>query len=403
MILDSKIKLMLLGGLRYLIPVIETAHTFGIYVITVDNIPSNIAHKFSDEYHNVSIIDKDAVLNLAKGLGINGIMSFAVDPGVVTAAYVAEKMGLPFQGPYESVRILQDKALFRKFLTDNGFNVPKAKSYSNYTDAKVDVGHFNWPVVVKPVDSAGSKGVSRVDAPDDIEKAVERALQFSHSGKVIVEEFLESQGHSSDSDCFTIDGKLVFCSFSDQRFDEDAENPYTPSAYSWPSTMPCEAQKELISELQRLMTLLDMKTGIYNIETRLCKNGKPYIMEVSPRGGGNRLAEMLSYASRTPLIANAVKAAVGMPVDNIDMPEYYGHLAEIILHADNDGIFERIDLSEYEEMLIEKDLWVNPGDEVHSFSGANSAIGTMALRFPTKESIEEAMADISSWCKVIVK
>ena len=89
-------KLLLLGGLRYLFPVIEEAHRLGIYVITADYLPNNIAHQYSDEYVNVSIIDKDAVLKVAREKEIDGIMSFAVDPGVVTAAYVAENMGLPF-------------------------------------------------------------------------------------------------------------------------------------------------------------------------------------------------------------------------------------------------------------------------------------------------------------------
>ena len=126
-------------------------------------------------------------------------------------------------------------------------------------------------------------------------------------------------------------------------------------------------------------------------------------MEVSPRGGGNRLAEMLKYASRAPLISNAVKASVGMSVDNIEMPRYYGHLAEVILHADNNGRFERIEISDdKKDMVVETDLWVKPGEDVHGFSGANNAIGTLVLRFPSKESLEEAMTNIPSWCRCIV-
>ena len=401
---EKQKKLMLLGGLRYLLPVIEEAHKLGIHVITVDYLPDNIAHKYSDEYHNVSILDKEAILELARKLEIDGIMSFAVDPGVVTAAYVAEKMGLPFQGPYESVRILQDKALFRKFLAENGFNVPKAKGYDNLEEALKDVDFFNWPVVVKPVDSAGSKGVTRVDSPTHLEEAVKHALSQSHSGNFIIEDFLEKEGHSSDTDSFTIDGRLVFCSFSDQRFDEKANNPYTPSAYSWPSTMPQEPQEELTSEIQRLMSLLNMKSGIYNIETRFCKDGKPYIMEVSPRGGGNRLAEMLKYASRASLIENAVKAAVKLPITEMEMPRYYGHLAEVILHADREGLFDHIEISsDVKDCVVETDLWIKPGDRVSPFSGANNAIGTLVMRFPSKESLDSAMSDISSWCNVIVR
>lgn len=397
-------KLMLLGGLRYLLPIIEAAHRMGHYVITVDYLPDNIAHKYSDEYHNVSILDKEAVLKLAQELQIDGIMSFAVDPGVVTASYVAEKMGLPFQGSYKNVKILQNKALFRQFLADNGFNVPNAKGYNCIEAALSDIEYFNWPVIVKPVDSAGSKGVTKVDNPNNIEKAIRLALNESHSGNFIIEDFLEKDGCSSDTDSFTIDGKLVFCSFSAQRFDPNAVNPYTPSAYSWPSTMPVTAQEELTSELQRLMTLLEMRTGIYNIETRLCKNGKPYIMEVSPRGGGNRLAEMLDIATNARIIDNAVKAALGEGLISMTMPTYNGHIAEVILHSDKDGVFQNIEINtDIKPYVIQKDLWVNNGDNVQGFSGANNAIGTLVLRFPTKELLEKAMSDIPSWCKIVVK
>ena len=161
-------KLLLLGGLRYLIPIIEAAHKLGIYVITCDYLPDNIAHKYSDEYKNVSITDKDAVLALAQKLEIDGIMSFAVDPGVLTAAYVAEKMGLPSCGSYQSVQILQNKALFRKFLADNNFNVPQAFGTDSYKEAVRGIERLKMPVIVKPVDAAGSKGVVKVTDKIDL-------------------------------------------------------------------------------------------------------------------------------------------------------------------------------------------------------------------------------------------
>ena len=88
-------KLMLLGGIRYLLPVIEAAHEQGYYVITADYLPDNIAHRYSDEYVNVSIIDKEAVLKVAREKEIDGILSFGVDPGVVSASYVQTQMGIP--------------------------------------------------------------------------------------------------------------------------------------------------------------------------------------------------------------------------------------------------------------------------------------------------------------------
>ena len=171
-------------------PVIKAAHKHNIHVITVDYIPDNIAHKYSDEFHNLSILDKDAVLQLAQELKIDGIMSFGVDPGVVTAAFVAEKMNLPFQCSYEAACILQDKSRFRQFLREHNFNVPNAKGYICIEEALKDIDYYHWPVIVKPVDSAGSKGVSRVDKPEELPVAVRYALSEAHNGHFIIEDFL---------------------------------------------------------------------------------------------------------------------------------------------------------------------------------------------------------------------
>ena len=397
-------KLMLLGGLRYLLPVIEAAHKLGIYVITCDYLPDNIAHKYSDEYHNVSIVDKDAVLELARKLQIDGIMSFAVDPGVMTAAYVQEQMGLP-GNPYESVCILQNKDRFRNFLTQHGFNVPKAKGFASIEEALSEKYWFPWPVIVKPTDSAGSKGVTRVDRLEDLEPALKVAFDHSISGRVIVEEFIEKQGCSSDTDCFSVDGKLKFVSFSAQRFDEDAPNPYTPSAYSWPSTFTEAQEEELTSEIQRLLTLLGMRTSIYNIETRVGANGKPYIMEVSPRGGGNRLAEMLRYATGVDLITNAVRAAVGEEVVDVEQKPYNGAWAEVVLHSDRDGVFQdlSVNASAVNAKVVETDLWVKAGDSVRAFKGANDAIGTLVLNFSSETELVSALKHVAGWITVKVQ
>ena len=398
-------KIMLLGGLRYLLPVIEAAHKLGYYVITCDYLPDNIAHKYSDEYVNVSIIDKEAVLAVAREKQIDGIMSFAVDPGVVTAAYVQDKMGLPAFGPYESVCILQNKDRFRDFLAKHSFNVPLAKGFSSVEEAMSEKYWYPWPVIVKPTDSAGSKGVTRVDRLEDLEAALRTAFDHSLSGRVIVEEFIEKAGCSSDSDCFSVDGELKFVSFSAQRFDDNAPNPYTPSAFSWPSTFTKEQEAELTSEIQRLLTLLGMRTSVYNIETRIGTNGKSYIMEVSPRGGGNRLSEMLRFATGVDLITNAVRAAVGEEVIGLEQKGYDGHWAEVVLHTEKSGRFDSLDIvPEFAEKHVRQtDLWVKPGDEIRAFMGANDAIGTLVLCFDTEEELVSALKDVDNWMTIKVR
>lgn len=393
---------MLLGGIHYLLPVIKAAHEQGYYVITADNVPDNVAHKHSDEYVNVSIVDKEAVLAEAQRRQIDGIISFGVDPGVEAAAYVQEQMHLPSMGLYESVRILQNKDLFRAFLRDNGFNVPEARGYSSLEGALRDTDWLHFPMIVKPTDSAGSKGVTCVDSMAEYEKAVRYAFDKSIKGNIIVEQYLEKVGCSSDTDSFLLDGQFCFMSFNAQRFDVDAANPYAPSAYTWPSTFP-EHEAYLTSELQRLMDLLHMQTSVFNIETRIATDGKPYIMECTPRGGGNRLCEMLRYATGVDMITAQVRAAVGDSVEGVEQKPYNGHWAEIILHAPKAGRFAGLAINPNQKAeVVEVDLWVKEGNRVESFRGANDAIGTLVLRFEDKENMERAILHQSEWLRVIV-
>lgn len=396
-------KLMILGGSRYALPVIEVAKKLNIYTITADYLPDNIAHKYSDQYINVSIIDKEKTLEAARENKIDGIMSFACDPGVVTAAYIAEKMDLPFQGSYKSTEILQDKGLFRQFLTEHGFNCPHAKRYEDKKAPFKDIDFFTWPVIVKPTDSAGSKGVTKVDKPEDLAEAIDTALGGAHNGAFIIEDFLTFEGHHSSTDPFTVDGELKFATYSDQLFDSEASNPYTPAYIIWPSTMKQEYQDILTSEIQRLMNLLDMKTGIYNIESCVA-NGKPYIMEVSPRGGGCKIAELQRMAYGVDLIEAEVRKAVGLPIDDIVQTECDGYWCEMVVHAKpgQSGILKSVTVDDEikEKYLKVVDLSAKEGDYVKPFTGANMALGDMFFRFDSREELDEVMAKSKDWLHI---
>ena len=400
-------KLMILGGSRYVIPVIEKAHELGLYVITCDYLPDNIAHKYSDQFCNISIIEREKVLKAAQELAIDGIISFACDPGVVTAAYVAEQMGLPFQGSYESVSILQDKGLFRKFLADNGFNVPHAKRYTDKKEPFNDIGFFTWPVIVKPTDSAGSKGVTKVDSPDELANAIDIAMAGAHNNAFIIEDFLTFKGYHSSADPFTVDGELQFVTYSDQLFDKEAENAYTPALIIWPSTMERKDQDYLTSETQRLMHLLKMKTGIYNIESCVGSDGKPYLMEVSPRGGGCKIAEIQQLAMGARLIENEIRSAVGLPLIDLNWHESDGYWCEMIVHArpGQSGILKEIIIDDEirEKYLKVADISAKPGDTILPFTGANMSLGDIFLRFDSREELDRVVGASKEWLHIVLE
>lgn len=383
--------LLLLGGSRYSMPVIESAHELGAKVVTCDYLPDNYAHKYSDGYVNASVIDREAVLQAAMDVKADGIMSFAVDPGVTSAAYAAERLGLPFQGSYEAVCTLQDKQRFRTFLCDNGFNCPELNVFSSSDEAAAHADDLTYPVIAKPVDSAGSKGVTRVDGPEGLRAAVEHALGFSRGGRCIVEQFLEKAYPSSDADGFTVGGRFECVSFDSQYFDPACANPYAPAAYGMPAEMPAEPLAELKSELQRLADLLRLDSGVYNIETRVATDGRPYIMEVSPRGGGNNLCEMLRFAGGVDLLRASVEAALGLPVEGVREPKYDGFWYQQVVHARESGTFKGVWYAPgfAEAHLVKESIWVEPGSHVKDFDAANFAFGNCFLRFDTRGELDE--------------
>lgn len=397
-------KLMILGGTRFVLPAIEAAHQLGAHVITCDYLPGNYAHRFSDQYCNVSTIDCEAVLKAAMELQIDGILSYASDAGAVTAAYVAREMNLP-GNPYESVTILQNKGKFRSYLKEHGYHVPCAKTYDSPREAVLERGMWEYPVIVKPTDSAGSKGVTRVDSPDGMEKAALLAADTSIEGHLIVEQFIPQAGYSTDSDSFSIGSELVFCSFNDQMFDTRARNPYAPAGFLWPSSMRHAAQAELRGEIARLIRELEIGTAIYNIETRLGMDGKTYIMELSPRAGGNRLAEMLRYATGQDIILSTVQYALGFAIDPVPVqPVYHGFWGEAILHSRQEGIYDGISIeSDARRCAVEVDMHVEKGDPVHSFSSGRDEIGTLVLHSSSREELEGILRNIDEMVQIKVR
>lgn len=397
-----KKKILLLGGSRYIVPVVKTAQSLGVSVITADYLPNNVAHKYSDQYVNVSIVDKKKVLELAKAEKIDGIMSFAADPGVLTAAYVAERLNLPFQCSYESAQILQNKERFRNFLRSNNFACPKSTCIKSSDELNGIKNKLDYPIIVKPTDSAGSKGVSKVSAYRELHLAVEGAIKESFSGKCIIEEFIEKSGDSSDSDCFSVDGRFECVSFTNQLFENESEICFTPSAYTLPNKYKDFQKKEIKLELQRISDLLGLRSGIYNVETRVDKRGVPYIMELSPRGGGNRLAELLKYATGVDLIKESVEASLGLPISRMNELVYDGYWAEIMLHSEIEGVFKdvRIKNNAIGGDIVDMQVWINPGEKIYPFTSANFAFGSLILRFATAEEMQYAIQNKNNWLEI---
>ena len=396
-------KLLLLGGSAQQIIAIETAKRLGCYTIVCDYLPDNPGQYVADAFYLASTTDKDAILEVAKKEKIDGILAYASDPAAPTAAYVAEQLGLP-GNPYESVQILCEKDRFRTFLREHRFFTPYAKGYEKTNEALSDLkeGVFRFPVIVKPVDSSGSKGVGQIDKLSEAEEKLNYAFDYSRNGRIIIEEFVEKFGYQIAGDGLSVDGKLMFRCFANDHFNAQCENPFVPISASFPYNMPDWVQEKVHNEIQRLITLLKMKTCTYNFDMRIDKDYNVYLMEVAPRDGGNYIPQLIRYATGIDLVECSVKAALGETIEVRGMVEPEGFWAYYAVHSLKNGILKKISIDEkfQKEHIVENHLLKKSGDEIHSFTGANTTLGILLLKFTNMDDMLDAMDHSDKWIKV---
>ena len=399
-------KILLLGGSTQQIIAIEKKKKMGYYTILCDFLEDNPGQFVADKFYLVSTTDKDLILKVAKKEKIKGILAYASDPAAPTAAYVAEQLGLP-TSPYKSVEILCNKDKFRKFLKDNNFNTPNACGYKNINNAINDIKNnkFKFPIIVKPVDSSGSKGVSRIDKESDIEKLLNYAMSFSKSKRIIVEEYVEKFGYQVAGDGLSLNGKLVFRSFANDHFNPKCINPFVPISASFPYNMPDEIHKKIHSEIQRLLTLLNMKNTTYNFDIRIDKNYNVYLMEIAPRDGGNYIPQIIKYGTGLDLVEYSIKCAMGEKINNVDLRKFEGYYSYYAVHSLKNGILDYIDIREdvIKNNIIENYIVKKNGDKISAFTGSNTTLGCLLMKFSSLEEMLDMMDNSEKWIKVVLK
>lgn len=397
-------KLLMLGGSYTQVSAIKKAREMGHYVITCDYLEDNPGHQYAHEYYNVSTTDKEAVLRLAESLKIDGIVCYASDPAAPTAAYVAEKMGLPTH-PYKSVEILSNKDLFREFQKENNFNVPRAKSFHSLEDAIKDFHNFKMPVMIKPVDSSGSKGVSKIESIELLEEKVENALSFSRAKRFIIEEYIENKGYHIGGDGFSVDGKLVFRSFSDEHFQLiTSSNPFVPISSTWPCTMDNHIQNKIHDEIQRVLNHLNMKTGAFNFDIRVDAEENVYLIEIGARNGGDWMPEAIKHVTGIDLIEFTINAALGENCSELKLTNPRGYWATHIINSKKCGIFKYINFEDkIKKNIVEYEFLAKPGDKINPLSGAHDKLGIMILKFSSIEEMLEKIDNIDKYIHVIVE
>ena len=381
-------KIMFLGGATMQVPAIKYAKEQGYYTILCDYLSDNPGQYYADEYYCVSTTEKEAVLAIAIEKEIDGVFAYVSDPAAPIAAYVANKLNLP-SNPYESVVILTKKDLFRKFLQNNGFNCPKAESYMTLNEVQENLKKFQFPVLVKPIDTSASRGISLVKSADEVEQAFLNAISQSKEKKVIIEEYIEmSHDYQIGGDVFVLDGKLAFCGFLNCHRNKQL-NPLIPIGKSYPVMLDDEKVELIRQELQRIIDLLNIKMGAMNIEVIFGKNHKPYFIEIGPRNGGNMISNLLELITGIDFVQASVECALGNQSISVNFEPKEEFYSSYTLHSAKKGKLKEIIFSkEIEENILQKYIYKDKDSDIDVFSAGNKALGFIFLKF---NSLEEQL------------
>lgn len=394
-------KILLLGGSAQQVIAIETAKKLGYFTILCDFLIDNPGQYVADKFYLVSTTDKDAIYKVAKEEIIDGIIAYASDPAAPTAAYVAQKLGLP-GNPFESVETLCNKDKFRDFLSKNGFNTPKAKGYGSIDEVN-DIDQYRLPIIIKPVDSSGSKGATVLHDLEKLNEALEFAFSFSRSKRIIIEEFIEKKhSYLIGGDIFIQNGKVILWGLLNCHRDNRV-NSLVPVGKSYPLELESLDVEHVKETLQLMVDKLNIKFGAMNVELIVDKNNLVWPIDIGPRNGGNMIPDLLGLIFNINIVEMSVLSAMGQNI-NTNINEGLPYYATHNLHSNKSGIFKGIEYSKaLKNYMIKECIYKNCGDKVEYFDNAAKALGIIFLKFENRENMQLILSNIHKHINIILE
>jgi biotin carboxylase len=390
-------KLLILNGSHSDIPLIAAGKELGFYVITAGNAPNLIGHRLADEYHAVDFSRRDEILQLARHLNIEAICSCANDFGLLTASYVAEKMSLPGYDSYVNAQCIHLKNHFKKFSRQENIITPNARVLRAGEDALPRIQGLQYPLMVKPVDLTGGKGITKVDVKDKLQAAIHYAFSMSAEKEIIIEEFFSGALHSLTT--FIVKQKVVFY-FCDNEF--SYLNPFIVSTSSAPAINFDKVGKKLIGEIERIASGLSLVDGILHIQY-MQNEQEAKIIEITRRCSGDLYPYPVQYATGIDWARWIVQIAVGAGSSsfprNIKQQGFCGrHCA---MGAKN-GILKSVEIdSTLRDNVYDSLKLMNPGDRIDNYLVQKTDI--LMLRYSSWDEMVEKTENITNLVRVHVR
>jgi carbamoylphosphate synthase large subunit len=396
--------ILFLGASQQQLPPIEYARCAGHRIVTCDNRPTNPGHSIADSFHNISTIERPEVLNVARKEQIDAVVCYASDISAPTAAYVSERMGLP-GNPFVSVEILTNKAKFREFQVARGYYTPKHVAFAindvldQITCVKRVLSELELPLIVKPVDASGSKGVTKIYDENGLIDAINRSMAFSQAKGVIIEQLVAPLGFQVCGEGFLQEGKIIFFALANEHFTTGIT---VPIGESFPAMFSEDLECNAYNTIQQIMFDLGMKLGAFNFDLMFLNSGEVFVIEIGPRNGGNGMPEAIRYAYQVDTISATVEAALGEQVQLSRKSSFY--CSTYSIHSKRDGVLNCIRFSSsIQNKILAKRLFFAPGERVQRFTMGNLMLGNLILVFETYAEMLQTMSRMDEHILVDVK
>lgn len=388
-------KLLVLNGSHSDIPLIQAGKKLGYYVITSGNRPDLIGHSYADQYIYGDFSKPEEMYEIFKWENLDAVCSCANDFGIITAAYLSEKLNLPGHDSYETTLTLHHKDRFKQFSKEHNISTPLAQYYDNLDKALNAGQEQRYPVIVKPIDLTGGKGVEAVREESGYAPAIKKAMQMSPSGRIVVEPFIEGTQHSFST--FLVQGKVA-AYFSDNEY--SYLNPYLVSTSAGPATDVGLVKEILIREAEKIAALLKLKDGVFHYQY-LLSNKTPHIIEITRRCSGDLYPTPVEHSLGIPWAEWIVRAECGMGCESF--PKKYKEQSfggRHCIMGEKNGIVKDVYISpELQGNIYDEFLWWKPGMEITNYMV--DKLGILFLEYGSDDEMKEKSEHITDYVKVI--
>lgn len=356
-------KIAILGASYLQLPLVLKARELGIetHCFAWDNAEA-VCKDEADYFYPVSVLETEKILTACRAIGIDGITTIATDICVPTICAVAEKLGLTANSVWSGF-VSTNKSAMREAFVKNGIDSPKFTSVNNYN--RETFGGFSFPLIVKPTDRSGSRGVSKVGDHLELKAAIETSIGESLEKKAIVEEFIE--GTEVSVECISWKGQHYLLAITD-KITTGAPH-FVELEHHQPSHHTAKTQLGIKEATFAALDALDIAYGASHSEFKITKEGKIVAIEVGARMGGDFIGSHLVQLSTG---YDFLKGVLDVALNQFETPDLRtAHFSGVyFLCKESESLlpyFERKNSFDFEKKILKTDL--------HYISNSNDRSG----------------------------